>query len=633
MGTAKGFYLAVFTKGGLSAMPDKAWHYFTQESMKRIKQQLHEKRLWLYLTTLVGLLTFYCISFWNVPLSEDAGLYGYLSRAIANGMVLHKDVLFSSSSIAIYVTALIFKFAGSSLDIYRLIHAVGLFVLVLTVYFIASRGRNYERGFLAASLAGMFSVLPHIILDLGRNYIVWATGFLLIGFYIQSSNIKRKEIYSGMLLGIAALIRETFILAGIGLLIYEIGRLVFRKRQKGQGSYRALFVFGAAFLLTLSLNAVILTYYGTWGGYFRDMMQSGTSFRYGSGFLDLNRIADNISKLRHGFNNYYFPILLLAVLSYFTAIKDNFVSYIKYLLVPTFIVEVIVINRTSEYSIIPILVFASILSSYLIFELRDIFTRSRQFRMFTLKVVAFALMLLFVAIGIVNCTLNTAREFHAYYNVAQEMSNTKLSDSNEHTSRILYIVSLIPNDTVATNSEYPFLFLANKFYGTNPFIEDLSTQAELDFIKRTPPDMLISKTTNSYLSKWTKLGEIADENYIVVCDFPFAALGPTPYKERVSLSKNAFYKSYTLWKEETAEGTFEGFNDSNDGIIVSVSTLLPEDVKSCSITARLSKVQYAEEYTNDLVIYSLVPPESEFKIETANDGQYQIRYYIRNELE
>jgi hypothetical protein len=615
--------------------------------MKTIKQQLHAKRLWLFLTILIGLLTFYCTSFWHVPLSEDAGLYGYFSRAIANGMVLHKDTFLSSNSIAIYVTALIFRFAGSSLDLYRLIHAVGLFSLVLAIYFIVSKGKNYGRGFLAASLAGIFSVLPHIILDLGRNYIVWATGFLLVGFSIQSSNIKRKEIYSGVLLGIAALIRETFVLAGIGLLAYEIGRLAFHKEQKGRDSYRPVLVLGTAFLLTLSLNAIILTYYGTWGGYLRDMLQSGTSFRYQSGLLDPTRIQENLSQLRTGFSNFYSPLLLLALLSYFIAIKDGFVSYVKFLLVPVFVVEVIVVNKTSSYSIIPILVFASILSSYLVFELRDVFTRSRQFRVFTLKVVAFALVLPFVAIGIVNCTLNTAREFHAYYNVAQEMSNTKLSDSNEHTSRILYVVDLLPHATVSTNSEYPFLLLAKKFYGTSPFVEDLSAsanlnrpdiwEAQLESIKRTPPDLLISKTTGSYLSKWTDLGEIADEDYIIVYDFPFAALGPTPYKERVSLSKNAFYKSYTLWKEETAEGTFEGFNDCSDGIIVSVSTSLPEDIKTYSITAKLSKVQYAEEYTNDLVIYSLVPPKSEFKIETANgtpmNQQFQITYYIRNELE
>jgi hypothetical protein len=251
-----------------------------------------------------------------------------------------------------------------------------------------------------------------------------------------------------------------------------------------------------------------------------------------------------------------------------------------------------------------------------------------------------------VAVGIVNCTTNTLREFHAYYDIAHEMSNTKLRDSTEHTSRILYVASLLPNDTVSAYSEYPFLFLAKKFYGTNPFVEDLSAsanlnrpdmwEAQLDFIKRTPPDLLISKTTGSYLSRWTDLGEIADENYITICDFPFAG-GSTAYKNRVSLSKKAFYKSYGLWKEETGETTFEGFNDRDDGIIVSVSTSLPEEIKTYSITAKLSKLQYAEEYTSDLVIYSLVPPKSKFTIETANgtpmNQHFQIRYYIRNDAE
>jgi hypothetical protein len=611
------------------------------------RRQLHQRRAWLYPAVLIGLFIFYCVSFWHLPLSEDAGFYGYLSRAVANGMILHQDVWFSSNSIGIYVTALVFKIGGASFDLYRLVHAIGLFFLVLTVYCIASRDKRYARGFLAAVLAGVFCVLPHIILDLGRNYIVWATGFVLAGFAMQSGNIKNKEIYSGVILGTAALIRETFVLAGIGLLVSEIGRLAFRKWHKEAVSYRAIFAFCAAFLLTLSLSALILTFYGTWGGYFRDMLQSGASFRYESGILDPDRIADNLSQLRHGFSNYYYPILVLAMLSYFIRNKDSFVSYVKYLIVPVFLVEAVVVNRTTEYSIVPTLVFASILSSYFVFEFKDILARCLSLRVLTFKAILLASAMLFLAVGIVNCAVRTSREFRAYYDYAQDMSNTKLSDSAEHTNRILYVASLLPNDTVAAHSEYPFLFLSKKFYGTDPFVQDLSAsanlnrpdiwEAQLDYLERTPTDLLVSKTTGSYLSRWTDLGQIIDKNYVAVCDFPFAG-GSTAYKNRIFLSRRAFTASYTLWKEETAETPSKGFNDRNDAIIISLSTPIAEDIKSCSIAAELSLIQYAEEYTSHLELFSLVPPGSEFQIESVNgtdptSQQLRIKYYVRKEVE
>jgi hypothetical protein len=623
-------------------------HGIRQNMAGRIAHQLHKERLWLYLAILVGMVILYCVLFWHLPLSEDAGFYGYLSRAVANGMTLHRDICLSSTnSMGIYVTALVFKIAGASFDLYRLAHAMGLFFLVLTVYFVASKDARYGRGLLAASLAGVFCVLPHTVLDLGRNYIVWATGFVLAGVAVQSSDIKRKEIFSGVLLGMAALIRETFVLAGIGLFVCEIGRLLFHKGERREASSAALLVFGAAFVLTLSLNAVILTYYGTWDGYFRDMLQSGTAFRYESGLLDPDRIADNLSQLRYGFNHYYYPVLLLAGFSYFFAAKDRFVSYLQYLLIPVFIVEAVVVNRTSEYSIIPIMVFASILTGYFLFELKDRLTRSGRLRVLTLKVATLTLAVLFLAVGIVDCGVSTLVQFRDYYHVAREMHNTKLADSSEHTSRILYAASLLPNDTVSTVSEYPFLFLADKFYGTNPFVEDLTAsanlnrpdlwEAQLDYLKRTPTDLLISKTTNSYLSKWTDLGQIIDKNYIMVCDFPFAA-GSTAYKERILLSRDAFDACYTLRDEETAEAPFEGFNDLDEAIIVSVITSVPEDIGLYCISTKLSKTQYAEEYTSDLAAFSLVAPQSGFKIESPTETslmnrQFQIRYYTRNEHE
>ena len=613
--------------------------------MDVVRQQLREKRLWLCLAILVGLLIFYCVTFWRLPLSEDAGLYGYLSRAIANGTVLHRDIFFSSNSIAIYATAFVFKIVGASLDSFRLVHAVGLAALVLAVFFMAARGRHYGRGLLAASLAGVFSVLPHIILDLGRNYIVWATFFVLAGLYIQSGNVKHKEVYSGILLGIAALIRETFVVAGICLLLWEIGKWVFRRGPERSETYKPVILLAAAFLATLSLNAVILTACGTWDGYLKDMFQSGASFRYESGILDPDRLADNLSYLKHGFYNFYFPLLALALLSYLVATRDAFVSYVKFLLVPVFLVEVIVINRTSSYSIIPILVFASILASYSLFSLRDIFSRPAPSMAATFRLAAVVVILTGATAGMFTCPLNAAREFWNYSRVAREMADTPLSESTEHTSRLLYVVGLLPHDTVSAYSEYPFLFLTEEFYGTDPFVEDLSAsnsmnrpdiwQAQLDYLRTTPTDLMIIKTTGTYLSKGTDLGQIIDENYMVVYDFPFSA-GSTAYKDRILLSNNAFHESYGLWKEETRDTVYEGFNDRDDAVLIGVSTPTPERIAHCSISAKLSRTQWAPEYTNSLVIFSPVPPQSVFKVEMANgtddiDRSFQIRYYVRTE--
>lgn len=617
-----------------------------------VKQRLRERRLWLGWTALLGLTALHSVLFWHLPQSDDSGIYAYLSRAVANGLVLHRDIPFSSNSLGIYGTALAFKVAGPSLALYRLIHAAGLFFLVSTVFLIVSRDRNYARGFLAAALTGLFCVLPHISLDLGMNYIVWAIGFVLAGFAVQSSGARHREACSGALLAGAALIRETFIIAGIALFLYilvrETAGLARHRAQAPQRPFRPLLLFGAAFLMTLSINAVLLSCYGTWGSYFRDLFQSGASFRYQSGFFDPARLSDNLSRLRHGFQSYYYPVVLVAALSYLLPPKDRFFSCARFLLVPVFLVEAVVVNKSFEYHIMPILALACILSSYALFGARDLaagFWSPRSWWLSGARLAALLLLLPFIVTGIWGCGQRTAREFSTYHDLSRTMSRTAPADSSEHTQRLLYVVDFLPHSTVSAVAEFPFLFQADEFYGTSPFVQDLTAagnmnrpdllEAQLSYLRDTPTDLLILKTTATYLPKTTEIGQIADQNYVVVCDFPFAWGGSCPYRERVLLSRSAFSRAYVPWKEETAEGAYTGLNDRDEGIIVSVTTRVPEMIAYCSITANLSRTAWAPQYTDYPVIYSLVPPGTAFQVDAAGadgvDGQFQVRYYVNNE--
>lgn len=573
------------------------------------------KFLWIYLLILICFVGIYCFLFWSVPLSEDAGLYGYLSRAISNGVPLHKQIPFASNSLALYLVALVFKLFGATFNTYRFVHCLGLLFLVVITFLLTSKAINYFFGFIAALMAGVFVVVPHITLDLGRHYLYWAIAILLSGIVINNSKLKNKDVLYGITLGISALIRETFIVVVFFLIFLEI----FKTKKKI--GYKKSIKFVISFFLTLLLNALILTLFNSWKEYFRDLLQSGTSFRYSLGLLTLGRISENLLHLKYGFVNIYYPLFILGFLSYFVRTKNKIILIIKQILIPAFLLEIIVINKTVEYTVIPLLVLLSILSSFLISEMK------RKSRYFTLFLVAIFLISLYPISFIRN-------EFSAYYKSAKQMSSTDLKNSNEHTNRLLYIVGLIPHNSIAAYSQFPLLFLSKKFYSSPFFTEDLSAGAnlnrkdlwenQLNYLKINPPDLLVLKTTtNSYSSKYDDLGKIIYENYITIADFDFTEI-LTAYKDRILISKKAFIKSYVKQKEEYKDflninktSIFEGYNPYNYAIIVGIHTNPQEYVKFLTISSNHSEIKYKEVCTNDLLLFSLIPPKTKFNIKSS----------------
>lgn len=601
-------------------------------------------RIFFPIFILCSLLLLYVSEFWNLPLSEDSGFYAYLSKAVLNGAILHKDIPFSSNSVAVYIVALLFSIFGATVEVYRTFHALCYIALILSVYALVSSYIGRVFAFFSALLAGVYIVVPHIILDLGRNYIFFSLLFIVMGTSIYLSNGKNKEIYCGVLFGFASLIRETFIIIPLAyaLLIFTNKILFFLKEKKADFKNELLYL--AAFLLILSINAIIITYYSQWSGYLADI-QSGRSFRYNEGLFSLNRIKNNLVTLMHGYNQFYAPAIWISSLSYFLVTDNKLVNHVKFFLIPIFMIEAIVINKTTAYSVIPILVFTSILIPFTILEFLKL-TKVKLLRL-NIIILVFVLGVGYSLYEFPLYVINIKKEFSEYAKLSNKVRTSKDDQPyglNEHTYRLLSVINRIPHDSISAYAQYPLLFQSVIWYkNVYPFIEDLSAPAntrgpemwkdQMAYITEKKPDLIVLKSTGSYLSKWTDLGSIYDNYYVTISDFDFPTVaGSTAYRDRIGLGKHVFDKHYRLQEKlsidcsSTKSFTFK--NEDTFHKIIKITTLSEQDIKKHSISTGYSTVKYDDIYMSGLELYSFISEGSTYTIstESCNDG-FTIHYF------
>lgn len=606
--------------------------YRTQTTLKM--------EFWLLLMLVMNLLTLHIFRFWNLPMGEDAGLYAYLSKAIIHGKYLHRDIYFSSNSIAIYITAFIFKLFGASLTVYRLMHVFWYYMVSLIVYVIVAREKDNITGFFAAIISGVVITVPHMSGDLGRNYLVLSTALLIFGFFLKSKESHYSEIYLAVCLGLAALTRETFLIFPIVYVVFNIIKLLylkFKKKKDIKNEITKLF----SFIITLGgvffINIILLTIFDGWSEYFQDMLSSGTNFRYKDGIFAVARIKNNLAALSYGYHNFYLPLIFATLIYYLHQSKSILMRYIKFFIIPTLIVEILIINKTTEYTILSFLIIASIVTCYLFnYLLKELFVNKNlgniNFR---------NLLLIIISVQLVCVTpkyiKNINNELLTYTQISQKRD---MKNSNEHTERILYIVNQIPHKSVTTLSQFPFLFLSPKVYCTNPFIEDLSAPAnmnrpllgerQIDYIKNKTPDLMILKTTDGWLSKQSDFGGIIDKYFILIADFDFSLGGIVcPYKDRIYISKSNFLKNYKLEKKEKIElkqneFEYQSFNSLNRGVIIEIQAL---NIESFSVNANLSKIIYDKNITDNNSLFSFIPANTSFTINCAEEKTIILKYY------
>lgn len=475
----------------------------------------------------LGLLlyvTFFTYLYWDLPIHEDNGYYAFLSKAMSSGSILHIDIPAQTNGIILYLIAFLFQFTGIDIHVYKGVHLFFHFGLGWIFYLLL---RNYISpyfAFIVTLVVMIFLGLPSIAFDMGRNPIEIALFFIFLGIYYFH---KQKSIFLfAFFLGCAALVRETFLIVPLVVLATYIKQYFWIERTK-------IYTFVLGLMIALSINALILTYYGSWSEYFFDMLHSGTGFRYGHGFFSWVRIRENIKMLIFGYSNYpliiFFVPMSLGFMSYKFDFRDKTIDLIKFIIFPTFIFEAIFINKTADYSIFPMLTIATFLAGLAFARLETPKVKKS------------------IVLGSVATFIGIVGIYYNYFYYSQSVLSHKMN--NVDPNRLVDVINRIPHKTIAAFSEYPALFLSKNMYNIKyPYVEDLSASYnlgrpqmridQLNKMKINPPDIYIDKTTDLYLSKEDELGKILDQNYYKIADFGINSKDKFyGYKERVLISK------------------------------------------------------------------------------------------------
>lgn len=591
---------------------------------------------------LLVLLFFYLIA-WNfwlyMPISEDAAFYGFMAKSVLGGSILHQDIPIATNSLNIYILALIMKLFGPSLVVFKIYHLLFSIALSIVVYFLLKRPFLPIFALVGSLCTGIILHLPHVMLDLGRNSIIVSLFLLFFGvyYYLYSSN-KLKYFYFGILVGLSALVRETFLTISLFIIA---GLFIELYKKKCNALDVKYFFFG--FLLALSINALLLTVYGTWGGYLNDMLHSGVDFRYSEGVFSYNRIFDNLNVWRHGFENFYGLVIVLSLTSYLFRSNDKLFFYCKFILAPAFVFEALIINKTVSYSVQPLLIVSIILSFYALKYLFSLIDMLKKLNNIDAKLISVLIAFLLSVYAYNKHIINIVSEYSAYNNVALENKRGGYIDSNP--GRILDIIGRIEHSSISTFSQYPTLFLSRAKYSSKwPFYEDLSAAGNMgtkniwadqmnELSSKTPPDLLIDKTTNSFLSKWTELGKIYSNNYIEIAYFdkPINSAVVTSYIDRVSISKPYFNSSFELVSNSDVSlnidsGRVKYQNIYDEPVIIKIVPREAACVEGLSVESALSMIEYNNQVYKDKQVYSFILPNNwaYIKNQNKNCSSYQL---------
>jgi len=439
------------------------------------------------------------------------------------------------------------------------------------------------------------------------------------------------------LVGLSALVRETFLTISLFIIA---GLFIELYKKKCNALDVKYFFFG--FLLALSINALLLTVYGTWGGYLNDMLHSGVDFRYSEGVFSYNRIFDNLNVWRYGFERYYSSVIVLALISYLFSDNDKLFFYCKFILAPAFVFEALIINKTASYSVQPLLVVSIILSIYTLKHLFSLFNRLKKLNINT-KIAGIVIMYLAGTYVYDKNIINIVSEHSSYNKVALKNKRGEYIDANP--SRILDIIERIDHGSISAYAQYPTLFLSKTKYKTRwPFYEDLSASGNMgteniwtdqmnELKSINPPDLLIDKTTNSFLSKWTELGKIYSNNYIEIAYFdkPIDSAVVAPYIDRVSISKPYFNSSFELVSNSDVSlnidsGRVKYQNIYDEPVIIKIVPREAACVEGLSVESALSMIEYNDQVYKDKQVYSFILPNNwaYIKNQNKNCSSYQL---------
>jgi hypothetical protein len=606
----------------------------------------------------------YGLLLWKTPVSDDTGFYGFVARAMAHGVVLHRDIPIATNSLGLYALAMLFRVFGSSVQLIRAVFLLGLGAVTAGVYLLVSRDRDRWTGLLAAIIAFAFMADPLLWFDFGGNWIMWALAWVVAGllYRLLAAPGPRTEAIVGVALGLAALTRETFLVVAIGYCAYILlsdSYGPFRER------IRPLFGSLAGLASALSVNAVLLTVYGVWSEYLRDMLQSGVAFRYGAGavgLLSMDRISMNVAQLTTNNNDpaglpSYFAVVALGAVSYLMPAETDTERLLKWWLVPALVVEAVLMNRTWPYHAVPLVMAFSVLTSITLVRLARLVRRilrpghTTSSRAYT--VIVTALVVLIVTVSFQHRG-DVARGYEAGIDSAAAepyWDARSIASSNEHSLRQLAVIRAIPHRSIAAVSQYPLLLLSPVAYPCRPFIEDLTAarnlnrpdlwKAQMAALRRGAPDLIALKSISAgpfsmHMDEADPDGlgpAIGGDRYKTVAAFGMALHAREILWDRIMIRKTLVDSYATVDRRDVqtaapavgAPAEHHDVNTTGLDVIVRMTAASGKMPEGAAISSGVSTVVWTAVETSTSDLYSFVRRDATFTV-TAPTGTYRIDY-------
>jgi|GEM_PF-6728454 len=186
----------------------------------------------------------------SIPPNSDAELFLAMGRGILNGLHIYRDLFESKPPILFLLAALVNYFGNYSLFVW--IQVLLLFLLAPTLVFFSWRktGNLYKT-----------SICFLLGITIATQSLMWSWGFEGEGFALLFAILptllwKRSLCLAGVSLGIAAMIKEPFVVsAGMAMLVFCEGREDFRRLL-----YTVLIGIGSS-LCILLLSGVFIDYF------------------------------------------------------------------------------------------------------------------------------------------------------------------------------------------------------------------------------------------------------------------------------------------------------------------------------------------------------------------------------------
>jgi len=595
----------------------------------------------LYLFILFAMTSLYGYFFWDLPLSEDAGYYAFLSKAMLHGMILHNDTPATTNSLLLYLTAGLFKIFGPSKITFRMIYVVGYVLLITSIYKLVSRERSQHEAFIASLLAAILVMIPHIMLDLGRNQIIWCLAMMMIGLYFKLND--RNNFIAGFCFAIAALMRETFLVVLVSMVIILAIKILLNLRNKNRDVFLKVFIhFFTGAVFGLFINVVLLSYYHSWEHYLTDMLTSGVSFRYKHPFA-IKHLRNNLHEFHYGFVHYYCPIIMFGILSYFFPAKGySLINWLKYLFLPIFFIEAVIVNLTQTYSIAPILVVCSILTVYFWSELFKLTLRNLIFKGKSKYYALFFVLLLYSMITFPYYIAQIYSNYHDYYELLEKRH---IQVSNWSTERVKKIILNLPKTgNISAGSMYPLLFeISTPVQYNYPYLYDLSAPENLSrpklaeaqqlAIDRQDPDIIILKGVKDlfyYQLKSVYGYNPIKKHYIIVADFGLSdASTLRPYKNRVLISRRFFHRYFYhdhSFHQQYVDPFIKVTNNNDQAIIARIASDPMSCITGFQLTNGVSQVTFnANDYLTQ-ELFTLILPHSTAIIKKVHSCSQRIKH-------